>query len=87
MNEVAVRRLEPTDCVAFVDGAPVEARAGETVAAMLLASGAWRPFYCGMGACYACTVTIDGVAGKRACLETVSDGTRVETAEHEAPNE
>jgi aerobic-type carbon monoxide dehydrogenase small subunit (CoxS/CutS family) len=87
MSHAAVRRLESTDCEVTLDGIAVAAREGETVAAMLLATGPWRPFYCGMGVCYDCTVTIDGVSGKRACLETVSAGMRVETSEMETVNE
>ena len=35
---------------------------------------------CGMGTCYECRVTIDGVAHRRACLVTVADGMDVTTA-------
>jgi predicted molibdopterin-dependent oxidoreductase YjgC len=75
----AVRRLEPTDCRVTVDGGQLDARAGETVSALLLASGGWRPFHCGMGACFACVVTIDGIDGQRACVALVRDGMVVET--------
>ncbi len=52
-DRAAVRRLRPPDCQVTVDGAPVDAREGESVTAMLLASGGWRPFHCGMGVCFA----------------------------------
>jgi ferredoxin len=74
-----VRRLAPTDCRVVIDGAEVEARAGETVAATLLAAGGWMPFQCGMGACFSCLVTIDGTAARRACVERTRDGMVVET--------
>ena len=73
-----------------VDGTPVTARAGDSVAAALLASGlrAFRvsavsasprgPF-CMMGACFDCAVTIDGERNVQACLVRVADGMRVET--------
>ncbi|MEM8948619.1 MAG: FAD-dependent oxidoreductase [Pseudomonadota bacterium] len=33
--------------------------------------------YCGMGACFACVVTIDGRAGQRACLAKVEGGEEI----------
>ena len=73
-----------------VDGQPVEAFAGETVAAVLLAMGRrsfWRtekgnaprgPF-CGMGVCFDCLVTVDGVPNVRACMTPVRAGMAVDT--------
>jgi predicted molibdopterin-dependent oxidoreductase YjgC len=76
--------------VISVDGARVEARAGDTVAAALLAagltstrttpvSGAPRAPYCMMGVCFECLVTIDGVGSRQACLVPVHAGMKVET--------
>ena len=72
------------------DGRSVRVPAGVTVAAALLdldvsafrrsVSGEPRAPLCGMGTCYECRVTIDGVAYRRACLVTVADGMRVTTA-------
>ncbi len=73
-----------------VDGAAVPARAGDTVAATLLAagihecrttpaSGAPRAPYCLMGVCFDCLVTIDGVGNRQACLTRVAEGMAVET--------
>lgn len=73
-----------------IDGQPVPAFAGETVAAVLMASGcrvfrhtpkaqAPRGLYCGMGICFECLVTVDGVANVRACLTPVRAGMVVET--------
>jgi ferredoxin len=76
----AVRRLRPTDCHVVIDGEERPARAGETVAATLLAAGGWRPLQCGMGACFACTVTIDGTPGRRACVELTRPGMIIESA-------
>ncbi len=79
--------------VAFtVDGKPLRARAGDTVAAALLAagidhcrttpvSGAPRAPYCLMGVCFECLVTIDGVGSRQGCLVPVRDGMKVETQE------
>ena len=71
-----------------VDGEPVEAYDGETVAAVLLArgeiatrrtvSGAPRGIFCGMVVCFECLVVVDGVPNTRACMTWVRDGMRVE---------
>ena len=76
----------------FVDGERVEAHAGETVAAALWAAGirtlrhegeerGGRGMYCGMGVCFGCRVTIDGVPNVLACQTPVADGMRVEIQE------
>lgn len=73
----------------LVDGQPVTAREGDTVAAALLASGldvrretgvsgAPRLPYCMMGVCFDCLVTIDGVGNRQGCLVQVAPGMRVE---------
>jgi predicted molibdopterin-dependent oxidoreductase YjgC len=71
-----------------VDGRPVAAVPGQTVAAALLGAGITvfrhtpagspRALYCGMGVCYDCLVTIDGLADQRACITPVRPGMRVE---------
>ena len=85
------RLAESGQAVALtVDGRPVTARAGDTVAAALLASGidrcrttpvtgAPRAPYCLMGVCFDCLVTIDGVGSRQACLVPVHEGMTVET--------
>jgi predicted molibdopterin-dependent oxidoreductase YjgC len=71
-----------------VDGEPVEALAGETVATALLASGyavfrysprgrAPRAPFCFMGTCQDCVVRIDGHL-TQSCMTPVGDGMRVE---------
>lgn len=73
-----------------VNNQPVEAYAGETVAAVLITSGhlSFQPpehsalpgsLYCGMGVCFSCLVTIDGVPNVRACVTAVTDGMAIET--------
>ena len=73
-----------------VDGKPIRARSGDTVAAAMLAAGidhcrttpvtgAPRAPYCLMGVCFDCLVTIDGVGSRQACLVPVRDGMTVET--------
>jgi predicted molibdopterin-dependent oxidoreductase YjgC len=73
-----------------VDGRGVAARAGDTVAAALLAggrdrcrttpvSGEPRAPYCMMGVCFDCLVTVDGVGNRQGCLVAVCEGMVIET--------
>jgi D-hydroxyproline dehydrogenase subunit gamma len=71
------------------DGRRLEVAADVTVAAALLDADALafrtsvrgepRAPLCGMGICYECRVTIDGVPHRRACLVPVADGMTVVT--------
>jgi sarcosine oxidase subunit alpha len=71
-----------------VDGRPQHALKGETLAAALWTNGfislghnlnteLARGMYCGIGHCYECRVTVDGVEDVRSCLIPVRDGMRV----------
>lgn len=73
----------------YIDGTPVVAEVGETVAAVLLRqrslwsrtsllSGEPRAPYCMMGVCFECIAIIDGAFSTQTCLITVCDGMRVE---------
>jgi predicted molibdopterin-dependent oxidoreductase YjgC len=73
-----------------IDGKPVEARGGDSVAAAMLAagldhcrttavSGERRAPYCMMGVCFDCLVTVDGVGNRQGCLIEVREGMRIET--------
>lgn len=73
-----------------IDGRPHEARAGDSVAAALLAagvdhcrttplSGAPRAPYCMMGVCFDCLVVVDGVGNRQGCLVRVRDGMQIAT--------
>jgi D-hydroxyproline dehydrogenase subunit gamma len=74
--------------VLTLDGRPVTAYEGESVAALLLAEGITatrvtragepRGVYCGMGVCFDCLVVVDGVPNTRACVTWVRDGMTVE---------
>ena len=78
------------DVVITIDGVRTVAKAGDTVAAALLAAGllasrttpvsqAPRGPYCLMGVCFDCLVSIDGVGSRQGCLVAVREGMRVET--------
>lgn len=73
-----------------VDGQPVLAYAGETIAAALLANGKRilrhtskrhepRSIYCGIGVCYDCLVIVNGVPNQRACMALAEPGLEVKT--------
>jgi predicted molibdopterin-dependent oxidoreductase YjgC len=73
-----------------IDGRPVTARAGDTVAAALLSadivvfrstpvSGAPRGPFCMMGVCFDCLVQIDGLPNRQACMTRVAPGMRIVT--------
>ena len=73
-----------------VDGRPLPAFEGESLAAALLAAGPRplrrteragepRGYFCGAGVCHDCLVTVDGQPNVRACVAQVRDGARVET--------
>ncbi|MCZ7590464.1 MAG: (2Fe-2S)-binding protein [Gaiella sp.] len=73
-----------------VDGSPVVAREGEPILAALWAAGIRalhttaqreepRAFFCGIGICFDCLVTIDGESNLRACMTPVAPGMSIET--------
>ena len=74
------------------EGAPIEAREGDSVAAAVLAaghtltrttpvSGAGRGPFCMMGVCFDCLMEIDGTANRQACMVPVKDGLKVRRME------
>ena len=72
-----------------IDGRSVTVARGMTVAAAILSSGTStlrvsitgepRGPLCGMGICFECRVTIDGVRHERSCNVLCVDGMEVET--------
>jgi predicted molibdopterin-dependent oxidoreductase YjgC len=71
-----------------IDGVPVDAESGESIAAVLLRqSESWsrltpvgrakRAPYCMMGVCFDCLAVVDGVASVQTCLKPVCDGMKV----------
>lgn len=69
------------------EGRPIAARTGQTVAAALIAAGerclrideTGRPkgVVCGIGVCWECRCSIDGVADVRACMTPARPGMAV----------
>lgn len=71
-----------------VDGESVEGIEGQSIAGVLLGSGriSWREtavagkprgLFCGIGVCFDCLVTLDGVPDVRACQRRACDGDEV----------
>ena len=71
-------RPEPAFHVTF-DGASLDVLPGQTIAAALWSAGitSWRStrveqrprgVFCGIGVCFDCLVTVNGVPNQRACL-------------------
>jgi sarcosine oxidase subunit alpha len=72
----------------FIDGQPVKAFLGETIAAALLSAGYFvsrtidnQPLgvYCNIGVCHSCVMTVNGISSVRICKTLVSEGCRVES--------
>jgi hypothetical protein len=72
----------------LVDGRPVTAYDGETVATVLTAegepairrtrNGSPRGVFCGIGVCFDCLAVVDGVPNTRACVTFVREGMTIE---------
>jgi predicted molibdopterin-dependent oxidoreductase YjgC len=78
----------PQAVTIFIDGRPVTAEPGESVAAVLLrqpegwsrttpVSQSPRAPYCMMGVCFECLVEIDGQGSVQSCLTPVAAGMRI----------
>ncbi|WP_222106184.1 (2Fe-2S)-binding protein [Catellatospora sichuanensis] len=86
-TRTGLHRPDPTTIM--VDGEPVTAHPGESLATALLAagrrttgettSGAGKAPYCNMGVCFECVVTVDGQPFQRSCLIRVRPGLIVQT--------
>lgn len=77
------------DLTVVLDGEPVAAHRGETLAAALIAHGVTsfgrtrtgrpRSPMCNMGTCFDCAVEVDGTPLVRSCLTPVEEGMVVRT--------
>jgi predicted molibdopterin-dependent oxidoreductase YjgC len=76
--------------VLVFDGRTVPATPGESVGAALTNAGirSWRStrkhgrprgLFCGIGVCFDCLLTIDGLPNQRACLTPVAPGMKVDS--------
>ena len=73
----------------YLNGVEVEAIENESVGTFLLTrrqqvlrktrfNDQPRGMFCGIGVCFDCIVTIDGIANQRACITQLRDGMRIE---------
>lgn len=78
------------------DGTPVPFTPGQTIGGALAGAGivSWRTtrrdhaprgLFCGIGVCFDCLVTVDGVRSQRACLVEACAGQRVQSADPDEP--
>lgn len=85
-----IRRKEKV--ILSVNGREVSAYRGESLLAALMASGYKRlkksPVYseprgplCGMGACFECIVTVNGIPNTRSCMTEVENDMEIEIDE------
>jgi hypothetical protein len=78
----------PARFVFSFEGAPIEARLGQSVAAALMAAGVrslrideagnHKGLLCGIGYCFECRCRIDGRPDQRACVTEARPGMRIE---------
>jgi D-hydroxyproline dehydrogenase subunit gamma len=78
-----------------VDGEPLDGVAGQTIAGVLIAAGrrSWRQapsgrprgIFCGIGVCFDCLVTVNGMPDVRACRRRARDGDVVTTQSRTEP--
>jgi predicted molibdopterin-dependent oxidoreductase YjgC len=82
--------VKPASVAITVNGRGMTVEEGTTVAAGILThgepsfrkspSGEQRAPLCGMGICFECRVTIDGVAHRRSCMTIARAGMNIVTA-------
>ena len=74
----------------------ITARDGQTIAAAMIASGrrAWRTtargrrprgVFCGIGVCFDCLLTVNGIRDVRACQRRAADGDVIEFQDETLP--
>lgn len=73
-----------------VNGHPIEAKDGEPIASALIAAGIMtfrttrdrkepRGYFCGIGLCSDCMMTVNNVPNIRTCVTPVEEGMSIET--------
>ncbi len=90
-NHVILGELEEKEVVHItVDGKEILARKGEPILSALLANGIKvqnvsvkkhepRGYFCGIGRCTNCDMTVNGIPNVRTCVTLVEEGMVVET--------
>ena len=73
-----------------VNGQPIEANEGEPIASALIAAGIMtfrttrvrhepRGYFCGIGLCSDCMMTVNDIPNIRTCITPVQEGMKIET--------
>jgi predicted molibdopterin-dependent oxidoreductase YjgC len=80
-----------------INGRQLQARSGQTIAAALIMNGvdiftltpshAPRGIFCGMGVCFDCLVTVDGIPAQRACMTLAQPGMHISAPERSSPSD
>ncbi len=90
MDDLRIGSINRSEPVTFtVNGNTVTAYKGEMLLASLMAAGYKslkksplknepRGALCGMGVCFECIVTVDGITNTRSCMTEVEDKMKVE---------
>ena len=88
-GRISISNGQPSSLRLAINGRPVEVPAGTTIAAAILiagrstfrrsVSGRPRGPICGMGICFECRATVDGMPHRRTCQTPARDGMEVAT--------
>ena len=93
MDDLRIGSIKRKEMVTFlVNGKKVQAYRGETLLAALLAAGYKRlkkspvnhdprGALCGMGVCFECIVTVNGIPNTRSCMIEVENNMEIEIDE------
>ncbi|SNU01913.1 2Fe-2S iron-sulfur cluster binding domain-containing protein [Ruaniaceae bacterium KH17] len=91
------RPAQPDTVTFTLDGHPMAALEGQTIAGAILGSGhtAWRTttageprgVFCGIGVCFDCLVTVGDARDVRACMRRVCAGDEVRTQDDSGAGE
>ncbi|WP_372968793.1 (2Fe-2S)-binding protein [Microbacterium sp.] len=95
MTRTRTDDIEPATGIEF-DGTPVPFTPGQTIGGALAGAGivSWRTtrrdhaprgLFCGIGVCFDCLVTVDGVRSQRACLVEACAGQVVQSSDPDEP--
>lgn len=95
MTRTRTDDIEPPTGFEF-DGTPVPFTPGQTIGGALAGAGivSWRTtrrdhaprgLFCGIGVCFDCLVTVDGVRSQRACLVEACAGQVVQSSDPDEP--
>ena len=92
-NNLRTQKVDRNEQITiWVNGKSLTAYKGETVFSAMIANGLKtirkspalknpRGGFCGMGVCFECLATIDGIPNLRSCMQEVKEDMRIEIAD------